>query len=332
MKFLFFMTLIFCHSKISGMCLDLKQGPIIIEAAECRTVNASEGSSSYKEFPDWVHSLDGPIKKKLLSGHNGILIRGKVTDSQTSTTNDLESTHLKGQTIKLFVHANQGLSCKNASKNLIQGYLYENCCDTGGTSPCLWDTSYFLKNPRPVPKGSALSLSQSTNDPSPRSKVNSSQSKSDQNLSEGNQPLDKKSIIMKADEFFKNGKFKEVETLLAKDWEFNINDPKWIWLLTQSLKKRDLCIKCIKPLELHAELYDQGELSLQEEQKIADSIFLLARCYAKTGKRDEAVNVLEGMLFKSKIFKKQIYESLNHPDLRGLQKLDSFKKYLSKIK
>lgn len=321
----FICFLFFWPSLGISVCLDLVKGPIIIEVSECTPANPQVGSSDYRSFPEWVHSLDANLKNKVLSGHQGILINGKVTDSRITPVNQSELIrNIKGQKIKVFIHSDQGLNCADAARKLIHGILQESCCDTGSQAPCLWDTSYFMRSPRPIAKPT---LAQKPEAASQRTTTSPITSKNSEKLVEQHQ----KPTLSLAHNFYLARKFQEASKLLFVDWPENANNPQWIWILTQSLRQQDLCIKAIKPLEKMNDFYDKGELSLQHEDKIADSIFLLARCYAKTGKREEAVSVLQGMLYQKQLFKKHLAQSRHHHDLANLQALPSFQNFLKKL-
>ena len=126
--------------------------------------------------------------------------------------------------------------------------------------------------------------------------------------------------------------YKKVVELVYPKWKEYRKDVEVIWYLTQSLKKRDQCLEAIPILENAFDQYNKQSISLQHEKKSVDSAYLLTRCYAKTGKADEAIGILEGMALNQKLFRTQLRDMKRNPDFKPLRQLNSFQALVKKIK
>lgn len=301
MKFFFLIHFLAWTSVSQAVCLETAKGPITVKVTQCSTFDPKVGSESYKSLPSWVKDLPPNLSKKILEGHRGILLSGRVTDSSAKIISDIESeSALKGTDIQVFIHAGFQLACTQINKNLVSGELGQTCCDGSGNAPCLWKTGYFLKSPKIV-KPSQVTESGGTN---------------------------KQSDLAPAYKLYRQNKFQKVVSLLLPNWNDNISNVEYIWLLTQSLKRRDLCIKAMNPLKSFRDLYDQEKLSLQHETKIADTIYMLSRCYAKLGKSEESIAILEGLLLNRKLFNSQIKNARSNPDFNSLRSQKNFQEFL----
>lgn len=286
-------------------CLSEASGPIILEVARCSTLEPKEGSPSFKALPDWVQNLPPNLKSNILESHSGLLLEGKVTDSSATVSGDKSvKSALKGQDVKVFVHSSFNMMCETLKTKLVSGTLGEACCNGGSNSPCLWSTPYYLKSP------------QITQQSSRRPPVGSSES----------------SLEKEVATLFKKRHFKKVVELALPKWREYRKDVEVIWYLTQSLKKRDQCLEAIPILEDAYDQYNRQSISHQHEKKAVDSAYLLTRCYAKTGKADEAINILEGMALNQKLFRNQLRDVRRNPDFKPLRQLKTFQALVKKIK
>ena len=305
MKLFTLLTIYTVSTAVHAACLSETSGPITLQVASCSQLEPKEGSPSFKSLPDWVHNLPPNLKANILESHRGLLLEGKVTDSSAVTNHDQTQKYaLKGQNIKIFLHSTFNMSCESLKSKLLAGTLGESCCDGGSHAPCLWSTPYYLKSP----KMASSSAAQRT--------TGSPDSQWEKNIAFN----------------YKKRNYKKIVDLIYRKWTEYRKDVEMIWYLTQSLKKRDQCPEAIPILEDIFDQYHQQSLSLQQEKKIADSIYLLTRCYAKTGKPDEAISILEGMRLNQKLFKTQLRDSLRNTDFKPLRSNKEFKAYLEKVK
>ena len=301
MKFFILLHFLAWASASYCICLESAKGPITIKVAQCATFDPKIGSESFKSLPSWVKDLPPNLSKKILEGHRGILLSGRVTDSDAKIVSDLDSqSALKGTDIQVFIHAGFQLACPQVNKNLVNGDLGQTCCDGSGNAPCLWKTGYFLKSPKIVKK----------------SQLNEPQNPSAE------------ADLTPAYKLYRKNKYQKVVSLLLPSWTDHASNVEYIWLLTQSLKRKDLCIKALSPLKSFRDLYDQEKLSLEFEDKIADTIYLLSRCYAKLGKPDESIAILEGLLLNKKLFKNQIKNARANPDFNSVRSKKNFQEFI----
>lgn len=299
------MTIWAISNAVHAACLSESSGPIVLQVASCSQLEPKEGSASFKSLPDWVQNLPPNLKASILESHRGLLLEGKVTDSSAVTSNDRTTKFaLKGQTVKVFLHATFKMSCDSLKSKLVAGTVGESCCDGGSNAPCLWSTPYYLKAPK---------IASST-------EVQKSATSPDTTL--------EKNISLN----YKNRQYQKIIDLIYPKWAEYRKDVEMIWYLTQSLKKRDQCREAIPILEDINDQYNKQSLSLQHEKKIVDSVYLLTRCYAKTGKPDEAIAILEGMRLNQKLYGSQIRDSRRNPDFKPLRANKAFQSYLNKIK
>ena len=305
MKIFTLMTIGAISNAVHAACLSATSGPIVLQVANCAQLEPKEGSASYKSLPDWVQNLPPNLKANILESHRGLLLDGKVTDSFAVTTNDRTTKFaLKGQTVKVFLHATFQMSCDSLKSKLVSGVVGESCCDGGSNAPCLWSTPYYLKAPKIASNHEV------------------------QRSAESPDTQWEKNVALN----YKNRKYQKIVDLIYPKWTEYRKDVEMIWYLTQSLKKRDQCREAIPILEDINDQYNKQSLSLQHEKKIVDSVYLLTRCYAKTGKPEEAIAILEGMRLNQKLYGSQIRDSRRNPDFKPLRANKSFQAYLNRIK
>ncbi len=305
LKIFTLMTLGAVSNAAHAACLSQTSGPIVLQVASCASLDPKEGSASFKSLPDWVQNLPPNLKANILESHRGLLLDGKVTDSSAVTTNDRTTKFaLKGQNVKVFLHATFKMSCESLKSKLLGGIIGESCCDGGSQAPCLWSTPYYLKAPKIA---SAPAMQRSATIPD---------------------SIWEKTIALN----YKKRQYQKIIDLLYPKWSEYRKDVETIWYLTQSLKKKDQCREAIPILEDLNDQYNKQSLSLQHEKKIVDSVYLLTRCYAKTGKPDEAIAILEGMRLNQKLYGSQLRDSRRNPDFKPLRANKSFQAYVEKIK
>jgi hypothetical protein len=305
MKLFLALGLLAVSQVTQSACLSEASGPIIVEVARCSTLEPKEGSASFKALPDWVLNLPPNLKTNILESHSGLLLEGKVTDSSATVSSDKSvKSALKGQDVKVFIHSSFNMQCETLKTKLVSGTLGEACCNGGSNSPCLWSTPYYLKSPK-IAQQSFRRIPASSGESSLEKEVAS---------------------------LYTRKHYKKVVELVYPKWKEYRKDVEVIWYLTQSLKKRDQCLEAIPILEDAFDHYNKQSISLQHEKKSVDSAYLLTRCYAKTGKADEAIGILEGMALNQKLFRTPLRDMKRNPDFKSLRQLKSFQALVKKIK
>jgi hypothetical protein len=124
----------------------------------------------------------------------------------------------------------------------------------------------------------------------------------------------------------KNPKYIEAQKLLAqKDYKkaivildnLNFNgqlDVPGKFLLAAAYRDMDKCPRAIPILDDLYQKFEKGDFWTDDEPYIRRANFLFARCLSMQEKAGEAVMILQGFLVEPKKFRKEIQESLSHPD------------------
>lgn len=295
-----FITFLLTNDIALATCSSLTSGPIEIKVNDCKTLVPKPGSNSYNVLPSWVKDLDQNAKKKLLSNHSGVVLKGVVTESK-AVTKGLNETPgaLKGTEVNVFVHYSQKPSCKKMG-NFVKGIIKETCCDGSGNPPCLWNTGYFL------------------------SKYSTSQKSGFSGKTEKN------NIMKDVAKLYKAKKYGKLQYKYGyRNHEFK-NEVDFQYYLGMSYFVKENCDKAVPFFDTIYSSYGKGKANLAFKGMIKQAAFNLALCHAKDGDAKASTLILKGMKLDKKFFGSEIVRAKSHRDFGRIKNTPEWKEFLSK--
>lgn len=289
----------------SAECVSLVKGPIAFDVNSCGVFNPERTFDPSMQRFSFIKDLPAANRKQFYDSYRGLLMKGRVAKSDAIRSGlSPEKGALNGENITVFIMPGQA-SCENLANKRIQATLDEACCEGGGDVPCLLNTTYVLKEVKPV----------------------------------GDSPENTPGGEKKKPNFKKSKEYLAAEKAFAKrDYK------KAVVNFEEAKKKKELDIpgayklgityrlldQCKKAIPLLREVYDKyikNDFWAEDEEEIRSSNFLLARCYAKLTQPDFAVVVLSAYLLDPKKYHKELELSLKHKDFGWIHTSKEYREY-----
>lgn len=269
-------------------CLSVIKGPIVLAPQSCTVVNPEATFAQAKPAFKAIRNMDATFRKKLYNSYRGLVLEGTVIRSLAKQQGmSEEKGALQGQSIKAFVATG---TCATYQGRQVVGIIEEVCCNGGDTAPCLIDVTYKINRPE----------------------AKAAQPPAKQAMKRGTA---KKSVdYAKAEEYFAKKQYADAIKLYEAAQARHELDPTGVYHLGASLREVDACPRAIPYLKL---IYDKkiaGAVWADDDAVVRESNFLLARCYSRTSSQSEAMLILQSYLLEPKKHRKEITDSLNHPD------------------
>lgn len=271
-------------------CLTLIKGPITVDVQSCNVIDPNTAFNLQNERFKDIRNLDANSKAKFYATYRGVMMRGKVVNSQAVRKGlSEEKGALFGENVFLFVPPGKG-TCQSAIGYRYTGNVSEVCCDGAAEAPCLIDSSYVFTEIKPL-------------GPSSKQAGNADKQKAvkSESYKLAEQALAKKDLA---------GAVKHFEAARNK----NELDVPGLYKLGAAHRRLDSCDKAVAPLESVYEKYTKKQTWADDEPTIRKSNFLLARCYAKMNRPGDAVMMLNSYLLEPRKYKAELKQSLANPD------------------
>lgn len=279
-------------SSAHGGCVSLVQGPLIVKVDSCQILDIRNNLVNNSEYRTKLSRLDQQEKDRLVSTYRGTYLKGTVLQSKAKVTGVFQSTaNLVGKPVSVFVPSTNSQGCGAYQYRIVQSYVEEACCDGQINPPCLLKSHLMFKKPIKV-----FSL--------PQSQVRRTKGvglKMAREVKEGNWFLKRK----------KYGDAIGRYTKAQKQGQLGVRGHYYLGFAYQKI---DRCDKAIEALGILRKANLTGQAWQNEQQAIQKGLILLARCYARQLRADEAVEVCNSFLHNPRKFGKQIIASLNHRD------------------
>ncbi len=286
-----------------GACLTLIKGPIAVDVHSCNAIDPNTSFNLQEDRFKQIRELDAKSRAAFFSSYRGVMMRGKVVNSQAVRTGlSDDKGALFGENVFLFVPPGKG-SCEGAIGYRYSGQLNEVCCDGAAEAPCLLNSSYIFTELKPLGATAKQAGNQA------RQKAEKSE-----NYKQAEDALAKKKFAIAAKHF---------EAARAKD-ELDILG---LFKLAAAYRRLDACPKAIPPLETIHEKYLRKQTWADEEPTIRKSNFLLARCYAKLNRPGDSVLLLNSYLLEPRKYKAELTQSLNNPDFGYIHTSKEYRLY-----
>lgn len=276
--------------KLYADCISLVKGPIAFDVKSCGALSPEQtfdlSNSRYK----FIKDLPPSDRQKFYNSYRGLLIKGKVARSLAVRSGlSPEKGALNGEDISVFVRPGDA-QCSEIDGQRVKAFLDEACCEGGGDAPCLLQTTYVLKDVKPLGKA---------------------------NLDSGNKErkvATNSPTYTKAEAAFRKKDFRNAAKFYEMVREEGKLDVTGYYNLGLAYRLMDKCDKAIPVLEYVFKKASKQEIWSDEEPMVRKSNLLLARCYAKSNKADFAMVILQSYLLDPVKFRNELRQSLNHKD------------------
>lgn len=285
-------------------CSSLSKGKITLKVNSCTVPNIQPSMIKNREYQRKFVKMDKIERRRLRVMYKGITIDGLVLKSAVQKTGALDTElDLQGQKISIFL-TKKKVACNLLVGKIIESYLEEGCCDGHINPPCLFESHYlfnrkiFYSTKPSIPDFKSLRLKEN-----------------------------KSKIVREANKQLKKNNFKKAALLYEKANRLNQLGIRGHYYLGVSYRLLDQCDKAVKPLEFIRKKDLKRENIKIEDLAIKQGVLLLARCYSRLLKPDQAVNVLNNLLYEPKRFKTQIKSSLSHSDFGWIHQEKSYIEY-----
>lgn len=296
------LVLLLISQSLHAVCASLVRGQLMLDIQSCSNVQPEQAFASSEPKYNFIRDLPPPQRKAFLDSYRGLTVRAKVARSFAVRSGlSPEQGALSGETIKAFIPP-QTLNCGAIQGKRVQAVMDEVCCEGGGEVPCLLGTSYMLKKTAVL--GSA----------------NTKAGHSDSHLSRNPEYIQAQKLLAQRD-------YKKATAILEK---LNFNDQLDVqgkFLMAAAYRDMDKCPKAIPVLETLYQKFEKSDYWTDDEPYIRRANFLYARCLSMQEKSGEAVMILQGFLVEPKKFRKEILESLSHPDFGYIKTSKSYLEY-----
>jgi len=290
--FVILFSLLMFSMQAEAACISLIRGPLVLDVKSCRAIVPEKD----------LKGLDAKGKAKLFGTYRGLLISGEVVKSTAIQSGLDVQGALSGSTADFFIAP--GVSnCPAIQGKRIASEIDEVCCEGNADSPCMLKTSYLLKSAKLV--GAAES------------------SAGDRTRKE----VEKNPRYQAALKLFQGEKFKKAAKELEAVRKEGGLDIRGNFLLASAYHKQELCQKSIAPLEYIAEQAEAKKIWGDEEGIARQAIFLLARCYAKTGDAGKSVIILNTYLIEAGKYQTEIEKSLKLAEFGYIHTTREYKEY-----
>lgn len=284
-------------------CLTLIKGPITVDVQGCGTIDPNTSFNLQDDKFKQVRDLDPRSRKAFFDSYRGVVMRGKVVNSQAVRRGlSEEKGALFGETVFLFVPPGKG-SCQSSVGYRFTGNVNEICCDGAAEAPCLLNSSYIFTEVRSL--GAASKQAGNAE----RQKAAKSES-----YKQAEAALAKKDLA---------GAAKHFEAARARG-ELDVSG---LYKLGATYRRLDNCEKAIEPLEGVYKKYLSKQTWADEDATVRKSNFLLARCYAKLNRPGDSVLLLNSYLLEPRKFKTELIESLRNADFGYIHTSKEYRVY-----
>jgi hypothetical protein len=296
------LVLLLISQSLHAVCASLVRGQVMLDIQSCSNVVPEQAFASSEPKYNFIRDLPPPQRKAFLDSYRGLYVKAKVARSFAVRSGlSPEQGALSGETIKAFIPP-QTLSCGAVYGKRVQAVMDEVCCEGGGESPCLLGTSYMLK------KAAVLGG------------ANSKAGHSDSHLSKNPEYIQAQKLLAQKD--YKKG------TAILEKLNFNDQlDVQGKFLLAAAYRDMDKCPRAIPLLEMLYQKFERSDFWTDDEPYIRRANFLYARCLSMQEKSGEAVMILQGFLVEPKKFRKEILDSLSHPDFGYIKTSKAYLEY-----
>ena len=288
---------------VFALCTALTEGLVVIDTKQCQIVNTQKMRSANDPALASIRSLSPQAQKEFYGSYEGKLLHGRIVKSDAIQKGfDETPGALNGQQVKVFI-PDVAATCESLSKRRLSGKLSQVCCDGGLDSPCALGTSYRLVVESDLGKAGSAAGDQK--------RVQARKSKE---YRAAVKLMRKKNYQQAVQQF-----------MIAK--EKGYLDPAGHFLAAMAYRRLDQCDKALTLLESLTSQKTLKTLWADQEKMARRALFLQARCLAKINKPDRAVVILNGYLLEPKRYKKEIQESLRHPDFGFIHTSDQYQGY-----
>jgi len=289
-------------------CVSLIKGPVVFDVDLCRDVFLNQDVKIPQERASSITGLGRDGQRELFTTYQGQILQGQVIASQAVRSGfSPESGVLKGQRIKLFVPQGQ-LQCSEANLARFYGVIDEACCNGRIESPCMLPTAYVFRDFRKIGRAGGGDGDQqrreAINDPSYREAIT----------------------------HFRERRFRQAARSFEQARQKGRLDLRGHYLLGEAYQRLDMHERAISPLR---EIYDRslrGDTWANDESVVRRAIFLLARCYARTGDAGQASLVLSGYLTEPRKYRRELEMSLEVSEFGFIHTSREFQEYEKKAR
>lgn len=288
-----------------GGCVSLIRGPLILKVNSCQILDIRENLANNSEYRTKLSRLDAAEKRRLVGFYRGAYLKGTVVQSNAKITGDFRSSaNLSGKPVSIFVPPGRRPNCSAYQDRIIQSYVEEACCDGMINPPCLLKSHLMFNKPIKV---FALAKGQ----------VRSKRSIG----------LKMASEVKQGNWFLKRKKYASAIGRYRAAQKKGVLGVRGHYYLGFALQKIDRCEQAIEALSYVRQKALKGNTWQNEQLAIQDSLILLARCYARQLRADEAIEVCDSFLHNPRKYSKQIIASLNHRDFGWIRNNPLYKDY-----
>jgi hypothetical protein len=296
------LVLLLNSQPLAAVCASLVRGQMMLDIQSCSNVQPEKAFATPEPKYNFIRDLPPPQRKAFLDSYRGLAIKAKVARSFAVRSGlSPEQGALSGETILAFIPP-QSLSCGAVYGKRIQAVMDETCCEGGGEVPCLLGTSYVLKKAAVV--GGA----------------NTKAGHGGANLSKDPDYIQAQKLLSQKD--YKKG------TVLLEKLQLSAKlDVQGKYLLAAAYRDMDKCPRAVPILEELYQKFERSDYWTDDEPYIRRANLLYARCLSMQVKSGEAVMILQGFLVEPKKYRKEIQESLSHPDFGYIKTSKAYIEY-----
>jgi len=286
-----------------AVCMTSIKGPVAIAVKQCVVATPDQTFATRDSKYNFIRDLPPENRKKFIDSYRGILVTGNVAQSQAIRDGiSEEKGALVGEDIVGFIPQGAG-TCEQTSGRTIEVQLNQSCCDGGGATPCLYDTSYVLTQVKVTDtraSGRAAAEKRSPEAQAIYGKV--ARALNVRDLKTAAAELE---LLRNRNELDANGQFQ----------------------LATIYREMDKCPKAMPMLESLQKIFESKTYWTDNEAAVRKGSFLYARCLSMLGKSSEAVLILQGFLVEKTRYRKEIKDSLFHRDFGYIRTSKSYMKY-----
>lgn len=285
-----------------GVCTSLIKGSVAVDVRQCSEIRPESAFPAQDSKYSFIYDLPPANRKTLYDSYRGILLKGRIMRSQAIRSGlSEERGALSGETVSIFMAAGTA-TCTQVSGRHIQGELEQICCEGGGNSPCLLDTDYVLKSFQPLADTPQRSLAKAR---SPEAKALYVEA------AKKLQAKDKKGAAVV---------FEKLRTMGQLDIQGQ-------YVLAATYRELDKCKSAMPLLTDLQHKFEANDYWVEAEPFVRGGSFLYARCLSKDSRASEAVLVLQGFLVEPRKYRKELQQSLTHPDFGYITTSKPYIKY-----
>jgi hypothetical protein len=302
LKALRLVFLLFWAAQASAECVSYIEGPVVFDVSGCKRVDPSADLDWQDEAYRDIKALPPNLRNRFVSKYQGFLLTGKVVQSNAVQKGLGTKGVLEGQTIKVFVPA-QNFQCAMLDAARMKAALKEECCDGSAEVPCMLKTSYFFQQLNLIGKAGSsdgnTARKAAENDPQFREAVKA----------------------------FKEKNYKESVKKLNSIKQAGKLDLRGHFLLATAYHRQEQCGLAIAPLEVISEKARAKEAWADDEKIVREAEFLLARCYARQFDNGKAIIILNSYLISPQKYRREIQQSLKAPEFGSIHSTKEYEIY-----